>query len=445
LVLQLMAVPSSILSQPITQLLRSLREGALTVTDLAHEVIDQAIRQAWTHTYLHLDEAALFQEAARLDKTRGSGAALPPLFGLPVSVKDIFDLRSQPTSAGSRFLPLRGRLALKDANWVAKWRKAGALLTGKTHLNEFAYGITGENPWWGPCLQPDQPQCLTGGSSSGAAASVQGGSACVGLGTDTGGSIRVPAAFSGLVGYRASHGSISPTGLFPLAPSFDTCGWVQRYLEDFPFLFSTLVSALPKKPTGAWRMGFWEGAWLEVCDPPIMAAYRDLARLLQKNGNSIHWLPSDGMGEASDIFPPMQAYEASRVHRQLLQRHRPEYDPAVRTRLEWGTTIPPSEYSRLKRKRIAFRQKIDLLWNSCDLLIAPACPRLRLSAQEDQTPHRTALLRLTTPFSLCKFPVLTFPWGRGDQKPGWQVIAPHGRDGRLALFASMLHKSLRLT
>ena len=433
-----MAVSSPILSQPITRLLRRLRQGEITVTSVAREIVSRAVGQAWTNAYLGLDEAALFRDAERLDKQRRSGAALPPLFGLPVSVKDIFDLRGQPTSAGSRFLPLNGRRARQDAGWVARWRKAGALLAGKTHLNEFAYGITGENPWWGPCLQPERPDCLTGGSSSGAAATVQGASVCVGLGTDTGGSIRVPATLSGLTGFRASHGSTPLSGMIPLAPSFDTCGWLQRHLEDFPLLFSSLISAIPAAPRAPWRIGFWQGSWLDVCDPRIKTTYRRLARLFQKRGASIEWHRSDGLENAVDLFAPMQAYEASRVHRKFLDRHRLQYDPAVRARLEWGATLTAANYVRLKKERTGFRQRINLVWKSCDLMVAPACPFLQLSAGEDHASRRAALLRFTTPFSLCGNPVLTFPWGGRDRRPGWQVIAPHQQDHRLAQFALTL-------
>ena len=127
-----------------------------------------------------------------------------------------------------------------DTPFVQFWKRKGAWFAGKTHLNEFAYGITGENPWFGDCTIPGQPGRLTGGSSSGAAASVLGGAACLALGTDTGGSLRVPAALCGLVSFRSRDWFPEHSGVFPLAPSFDTLGWIQRHLGDVGFIARAL-------------------------------------------------------------------------------------------------------------------------------------------------------------------------------------------------------------
>ena len=190
---------------PLTALQNALAEGALTPVDIAEDVIAHANGNASQNTYTHLDPAALLREAA----------ALQPggeLYAVPISLKDLFDLAGTVTSAGTRFYAGHNPPATSDSAVASALKQAGCLIPGKTHLHPLAYGVTGQNPDFGDCLQPRDPTLLTGGSSSGAAASVQEGSALAAIGTDTGGSVRIPAALCGLVGFRASR---SITTFFP--------------------------------------------------------------------------------------------------------------------------------------------------------------------------------------------------------------------------------------
>ena len=175
-----------------------------------------------------------------------SGGAIrrwpPALWGLPISVKDCFDLAGSPTTCGVHFYRDLNGTAARDSWLVEQLRAAGAVIVGKTHLHALAYGITGENPEFGDCVQPRDSGALTGGSSSGASASVQEGSAVAAIGTDTGGSVRVPAALCGLAGYRATLGRGDWRGGAHLAESFDTMGWLFRDLEDAPLLAVSLCS-----------------------------------------------------------------------------------------------------------------------------------------------------------------------------------------------------------
>ena len=180
---------------------------------------------------------------ARVQAAAPSATAAPALWGLPISVKDCFDLAGSPTSCGIHFYRDLNGNAARDSWLVEQLRAAGAVIVGKTHLHPLAYGITGENPEYGDCAQPRDPGALTGGSSSGAAASVQEGSAVAAIGTDTGGSVRAPAALCGLAGYRATLGRGDWRGGAHLAESFDTMGWLFRDLEDAPFLAAPFAPA----------------------------------------------------------------------------------------------------------------------------------------------------------------------------------------------------------
>ncbi len=195
----------------IRDLRRALAAGTLHPSQLAESALAHANQNASRNTYIWQDAAWTRAEAARAEAmARSSGGPFgdgrPALWGIPVSVKDCFDLAGSPTSCGVHFYRDLNGVAARDSWLVEQLRAAGAIIIGKTHLHALAYGITGENPEYGDCVQPRDPGALTGGSSSGAAASVQEGSAVAAIGTDTGGSVRVPAALCGLAGYRATLG-----------------------------------------------------------------------------------------------------------------------------------------------------------------------------------------------------------------------------------------------
>lgn len=213
----------------------ALSAGRLNPAVLAEEALQRANRNSGRNTFLWRDPAWTRGEAAwaaSIDRQPGGrfGDGRSNLWGIPVSVKDCFDLAGAPTSCGVKFYRDLNGIASHDSWLVEQLRKAGAVITGKTHLHPLAYGITGENPEFGDCEQPGNPGALTGGSSSGAAASVLEGSALAAIGTDTGGSVRVPAALCGLAGYRASLGRGDWRGGAHLAQTFDTMGWLFRDL-----------------------------------------------------------------------------------------------------------------------------------------------------------------------------------------------------------------------
>src|ERR1700722_8937496 len=238
----------------IRDLRRALASGTLHPTALAETALAHMNQNAGRNTYIWQDAAWTRAEAARAEAMpRGSGGPVgdgrPALWGLPISVKDLFDLAGSPTSCGVHFYRDLNGIATRDSWLVEQLRASGAVIVGKTHLHALAFGITGENPDYGDCVQPTDRTAFTGGSSSGAAASVQEGSAVSAIGTDTGGSIRVPAALCGLAGYRATLGRGDWRGGAHLAECFDTLGWFFRDLEDAPLLASLFAPAPAAPPT----------------------------------------------------------------------------------------------------------------------------------------------------------------------------------------------------
>ena len=411
--------------------------GAATTnpTALAEAALERANRNAGRNTYLWRDPAWTMNEAARVAAIPCSsggpfGDGRANLWGIPVSVKDCFDLAGIPTSCGVQFYRDVNGAAAHDSWLVQQLRKAGAVITGKSHLHPLAYGITGENPEFGDCEQPGNPGALTGGSSSGAAASVLEGSALAAIGTDTGGSIRGPAALCGLAGYRASIGRGDWRGGAHLAQSFDTMGWLFRELEDAPLLAETCS---PDKTPGVREFKSFavvDDAFLHDCEPEIVASLRTATDELHGIDLRSTIIDVDWWADAFEIFAPIQAWEAARLH----AGHFDKIQPAIRERLEWGARIADSELAMLRDRHAEFRARLDDLLHEHALILLPASPVARLNIGADNSQARGRILRYTVPFSLCGNPVVTIPCRVG----GMQLAAAREHDESLLELAGRL-------
>ena len=413
-----------------------LLSGALTPGQLTGSALEAARRGASTRAFLMVDEAGARARAAALEASGPGG----PLWGLPVSVKDLFDVAGWPTTCGSPFYAGTRPVPATDAPYVADWRAQGAVLVGKTNLNEFAYGITGENRWFGDVTQPAWPARLTGGSSSGAAASVLMGAAAIGLGTDTGGSLRAPAALCGLVSYRATLGGEDASGSFPLAQAFDTLGWLQRSLGDLPWVARNFRPAVAsprfERPP---RIGVVRGDWLAPAEPEVLAGLERFVAALRDGGAEVDPVEGAGWDRAVDCFVPIQSHEAHATHARYLPDHVGAYDPAIPPRLELGRGVSSARYAELLAEREAFRRGFDSLFARFDVLVAPAAAMRVLEAGADHSGTRPRMIRLTAPASLGGLPVVTVPWIEGGQPGlGFQCLGAPGSDGRLWSFAEWL-------
>ncbi len=420
----------------------ALAAGIESPSALANRAIALSGRNPGRNTYLWLDAAWTLSDAARVEAMpRSTGGAFgdgrSPFWGLPVSVKDCFDLAGAPTSCGVHFYRESHGTAARDSWLVERIRTAGAVITGKTHLHPLAYGITGENPDFGDCLQPFDPTALTGGSSSGAAASVQEGSAVFAIGTDTGGSIRVPAALCRLAGYRASLGRGDWRGGAHLAESFDTMGCLFRDLEDAPLLAS-LFAPEEAAQTGAGftRLAVVDDPFLHDCEPGIVASLHDCIREFEALGLHSSRIDTGWWADSMEIFAPIQAWEAARLH----AGHFDRFEPAIRQRLKWGARIDAAEAAELRQRHHSFRSRMDELFAEHELVLLPAAPVQRLDAGADHSGTRARLLRYTTPFSLAGVPAVTVPCAAGAM----QLAAARGFDETLLQLAAQLGTRMKL-
>ncbi len=408
------AIPSS-----IRELRERYRAGVVDPLEVVEASLERANSNAGRNVYLSLDAARVRCEADQLaahQKGRETSAS-QPLWGIPVSLKDCFDLEGYVTTCGSQFLGSSRTPATADSAVAARLRGAGAIITGKTHLHQLAYGITGENQDFGNCLQPVNPKLLTGGSSSGGAASVQEGSALAAIGTDTGGSIRVPAALCGLVGFRSSI-TMSTENEFALwrggehlAPSFDTIGWLYRNLSDGPVLGAALFG-LPEVSSPrlqGLRIGVADAAFLHDCEDEVIAALETWATELRRQGAQMAQFDTAMWRNAMEIFIPLQASEAAVLH----PEPRDGFERVIAERLRWGASLTSKELAPLRQALVSFRQESERQLEAFDFLLLPSCPVAELRAGEDQSGARAKILRYTTPVSLLGWPTVTLPSRRG--------------------------------
>jgi Asp-tRNA(Asn)/Glu-tRNA(Gln) amidotransferase A subunit family amidase len=419
----------------VRDLRRALAAGTSRPSQLAEAALAHANRNAGHNTYLWQDAAWTRTEAARAETMpRGEGGAFgdgrSALWGLPVSVKDCFDLAGSPTTCGVRFYRDLNGTALRDSWLVEQLRANGAVIIGKTHLHPLAYGITGENPEFGDCVQPPNAELLTGGSSSGASASVQEGSAVAAIGTDTGGSIRVPAALCGLAGYRSTLGRGDWRGGAHLAESFDTMGWLFRDLEDAPFLAAPFAVKVPAKTLQFKRFVYVADSFLHDCEPEVVESFHNAIRELQSLGLEAHSFDPDWWAKAVEIFAPIQASEAARLHASNFDH----FEPAIRDRLKWGASITDPEIRALRELHVNFRERMDETFAEYDLILLPCAPVSRLEAGADHSQTRSRLLRYTAPFSLAGVPTIAIPYAPG----GMQLAAARDFDEALLGLAAQL-------
>jgi aspartyl-tRNA(Asn)/glutamyl-tRNA(Gln) amidotransferase subunit A len=415
----------------LTEVQESLStRGPVTV---AQEAFTRANSNASRNVFLAIDERRTLAEAESLEGRFAKSAQRPLLYGVPVAVKDCFDVAGYPTTAGSRFYAEKNGIAQADSFVAARLRAAGAVIMGKTHLHQIAYGITGENPDYGDCVQPRNARVFTGGSSSGSAASVQEGSAVAAIGTDTGGSIRVPAALCGLAGYRSTlglGGAQTWDGGLHLAPSFDTIGWLFRDLHDGPVLAEALLGVPQAPGPQGVTIGVVGNSFVEDCESAVLGVYQGWQEKMRRAGATLAIFEPDFWADTRDIFFPIQAHEAAAIHHGNFQH----LERSIADRLAWGEAQPAAEIESLRRRHEAFRDRMRLLFMQYDFLIMPCAPISELVAGADHSTSRARILRYTSPGSLAGVPVvaLTAPGG------GVQLMGAQGDDARLLAFAAML-------
>jgi aspartyl-tRNA(Asn)/glutamyl-tRNA(Gln) amidotransferase subunit A len=363
-----------------------------------------------------LDEPAL--AAAFAGAPTGS-----PLRGVPYLLKDLFDVAGLPTFAGSSFLPEVRPTPVRDSTIVRDLGAAGAVMAGKTHLFEFAWGLTGENAHYGDCEHPRFPGRTSGGSSSGSAAAVAADVVPFAIGSDTGGSIRLPAAFCGIFGYRGVPGENWITDAVALAPSFDTVGWFTRNASDMRRVLGALVGLRANDQLAP------KGCYLEMpgLDPEVAEACRAAARELAEPADSSTQAELLAkFAPAAEIYGVLAGLESWKLHRKWAEKYRPRYGPLLQDRLERGRGISQAQVAAVEPSYEAIRLAWTKFFLTYDYLVMPASPSAALTKADCTLANRLRIMGLTTPASLGALPVLTLPVALpSGMSTGLQVVLNH--------------------
>src|ERR1700722_2212537 len=428
---------------PVQQLSDQLARGAITPRAAGEQALARTNSNASHNVYIALDAEKVREQADGMPG-RFPHAPKPLLYGLTVSIKDCFDVAGFPTTLGSRFYAERNGQAREDSAVAARLRPAAAFIIGKTHISPLSFGITGENPDYVDCVQPRDARRLTGGSSSGAAASVQEQSALAAIGTDTGGSIRLPAALCGLAGYRASLDLSHKSGLWRggvhLAPTFDTLGWLFQDLRDAPLLAEALFGLRPANVIETrFRIGCVRDDFLHDCDAQVLAGFADWKRRLTEYGATITAVDTGFWEDALEIYTAITAHEAAAIHGVNTGGDYSHFPAAIAQRLAWGASLSADEIALFRAGRARFRDRADAQLREFDFFLAPCAALHELAVGADHTKSRRAILRYTTPMSLVGAPVVTLPCASGA---GVQLIAPRNSDARLLAYARALGTKL---
>jgi aspartyl-tRNA(Asn)/glutamyl-tRNA(Gln) amidotransferase subunit A len=341
------------------------------------------------------------------DLTAAFSAAVPgsPLRGVPYFLKDMFDVAGLPTFAGSSFLPEVRQTPAVSSRIVRDLAVAGAVLSGKAQTFEFAWGLTGENEHYGDCERPRFPGRTSGGSSSGSAAAVAADIVPFAIGTDTGGSVRVPAAFCGVYGYRSAPGDDWIKDAVALAQSFDTAGWFTRTATDMRAALAALSG--PRAKPGAPK-----GCYIEMpgVDPEVASACREAAlRLAPEADRATADELRDKFASAAEIYGVIAGVESWKIHRKWAEKYRARYGPLLQDRLDRAKGVSPAQVAAVEPSYEAMKRAWTKFFLTYDFLVMPSVPTPALLKADCTHASRLRLLGLTAPASLGGLPALSIP------------------------------------
>jgi aspartyl-tRNA(Asn)/glutamyl-tRNA(Gln) amidotransferase subunit A len=407
----------------IAELAPALRARTLTAETITNGCLRAiAERNPSLNAFIAVLADAAREQARQADREMDAGRYRGPLHGVPVSLKDLIDLDGTATSAASRVR--QGHIATTNATIVTRLREAGAIIIGKTNLHEFAFGTTNEDSAFGAARHPLDLSRSPGGSSGGSAVSVLADMAYASIGTDTGGSVRIPSAACGLVGLKPTIGEIPTDGVVPLSGTLDHVGPICRSVEDAAILHDVLRGGTPALGARAprvrgVRLGVLRGYFMALLDLEVATNFERACARLQGAGVELHDVEIAHAGDIAPVYLHIVLSEAAAYHARTLESRAGDYTPNVRLRLEMGRYVLAQDYVRALRGREVLTREVDEALTGCDGLLLPALPipaptigatTVRIGGSDE--PIRNVTMRLTQLFNLTGHPALAIPCGR---------------------------------
>ena len=434
---------------------RKLRARAIS----AVEMTDECLRRIDTdnprlNAFILVMKESARREAEVADRELAAGRDRGVLHGVPVSLKDLFDVSGTATTAASRVRD--GHIATEDAPAVTLLRQAGAVLIGKTNLHEFAFGTTNEDSAFGPARNPLDQSRSPGGSSGGSAASVAAGMALATLGTDTGGSIRIPAAACGIVGLKPAFGEVQTAGVVPLSNTLDHVGPLTRDVTDAWSMYHALVGRPAARPLSGQfpstlRLAVPRRYFFDLLDDGVRSMVEAALEKLRNAGARVDDVDIPHADSIATIYLHLVLSDAAAYHGPTLDAMPEKYTKGVRLRLEMGRYILAEDYVHALAGRAQLRREVDAAMSGHDVLLLPSLPipappigaaTVRVGGRDE--PVRNLMLRLTQLFNLTGHPAISLPCGNTPSglSCGLQLAGSHGKTDALLGVALAVEKIL---
>jgi aspartyl-tRNA(Asn)/glutamyl-tRNA(Gln) amidotransferase subunit A len=443
----------------LTQAATDIAAGRLRAQAALDAAREHAAAGANRHTFIRRFDLSARAAAQAIDLQHAAGAPLPPLAGLAVSVKDLFDVAGFPTTAGSPSLHDVAP-AVHDCPAVARLRAAGAALVGHTNLTEFAFSGVGINPHHGTPANPataslDAEARIPGGSTSGGAVSVATGAAWAALGSDTGGSIRIPAALQGLVGFKCTARLVPTEGAIPLSTTLDTACAITRSVRDAVLLHELLAARrvrIDRRPLSGWRLALPRSVMLEALEPEVATAFERALATLRQAGARIDDVDSPSLADTAALVHGggFSAAESWAWHRHRLAERAGSYDPRVALRIRRGEAISGADYIDLLGERRDWIARTEAALVGIDALLSPTvpiiAPRLQPLIDSDDAffAANAKLLRNPSLVNLLDGCAVSLPCHRaGDWPVGVMVWGPALADDRVLAVSLAIEQALQ--
>jgi aspartyl-tRNA(Asn)/glutamyl-tRNA(Gln) amidotransferase subunit A len=449
----------------VSEIGRLLRARKISCLELIEQTLNDIKERDAFHCFITLTEDQARARAKELDEELASGRDRGPFHGVPIAFKDLFCTRGVRTTAGS--LIFRDFVPDYDATVVERLTAAGAVSVGKTNLHELAFGITSRNPHFGAVLNPVDTKRLAGGSSGGSAAAIAAGFLPLALGTDTGGSVRIPASFCGITGLKPTYGRVSRHGVLPLAYSLDHVGPLGSTAEDCALAMNVIAGPDFRDATSVqitppdfnlpplanvkdFRVGVPENFFLDRVDQEVAGAVRASASKLQQLGAHIREVRVPDIEEANLAARVVQLAEVAAVY--VNSRDLSQFGDDVRALIEQGRMLAAHEYVNAQRVRTLFRRELDAIWRDVDVLVCPTTPTtappadqttIEINGTRENT--RMASTRLVRSINFFGEPALSMPCGtdKNGLPIGLQLIGPAFSEPRLLQIGKTLEQALR--